>query len=231
MNDQQMNFREWLNKPIWTYIFLGIQTVVFAAMELFPNLNIPASAGMYGPYLVYMNEWWRLITPIFIHFGLMHFVMNSLILYFMGIQLEAIYGHWRFFLIYLLSGIMGNVASFAFNNTGILSGGASTSLFGLFGALFILGFHYKNDPALQQMVRHFLLFIAMTFIFGLMDTSVDVWGHVGGIVGGLVLGNILGLPRRNADYSVHQRILSTLVFVFLFIICVLLGLKKYGLLV
>ncbi|MBD9903882.1 rhomboid family intramembrane serine protease, partial [Enterococcus faecium] len=158
-------------------------------------------------------------------------VMNSLILYFMGQQIEAIYGHWRFFLIYMFSGIMGNTASFAFNEANVLSGGASTSIFGLFGALFILGFHFKHNPAIQQLVRHFLLFIVLTFVFGLLDTSVDVWGHVGGLIGGLVLGNVLGLPKQQTSYSIHQRILSTLVFVFLFVICILLGLKKYGLLV
>lgn len=130
-----------------------------------------------------------------------------------------------FFLIYMFSGIMGNTASFAFNEANVLSGGASTSIFGLFGALFILGFHFKHNPAIQQLVRHFLLFIVLTFVFGLLDTSVDVWGHVGGLIGGLVLGNVLGLPKQQTSYSIHQRILSTLVFVFLFVICILLGLK------
>lgn len=228
---QQIKLKAWLRRPIITYFFLAIQTIVFLAMEFIPSNNIAASMGMYGPFVVYMNEWWRFITPIFIHFGLMHFAMNSLILYFMGEQIETLYGHWRFFIIYLFSGIMGNAASFAFNQAGVLSGGASTSLFGLFGALFILGFHFINDYQVRQMIRHYMLFIAMSFVFGLMDTSVDIWGHVGGIIGGLLLGNCLGLPKKMTDYSIHQRILSLLVFGFLLIICVLLGLKKYGLLV
>lgn len=144
-------------------MLLGIQTAVFLMMELFPRLEIPYYAGMYGPYLVHFNEWWRLVTPIFIHFGLMHFVMNSLILYLWGSksrQSMAI----GVFLDYMFSGIMGNTASFAFNEANVLSGGASTSIFGLFGALFILGFHFKHNPAIQQLVRHFLLFIVLTFV-------------------------------------------------------------------
>ncbi|OTP12336.1 hypothetical protein A5844_000568 [Enterococcus sp. 10A9_DIV0425] len=214
-----------------TYLFLGIQTIVFIGIELFPFLDIPKHMGMYGPFIVIYNEWWRLITPIFIHFGLVHFIMNSLILYFMGEQIETLYGHTRFFFIYLLSGVMGNLVSFAFNDAGVLSGGASTSLFGLFGALFILGFHYKNDYLVTQTVRRYVTFIALSFFFSLMDPSVDIWGHVGGIIGGFLIGNIVGLPKRFNDYSIHQRILSVIIFVFLLIICVLLGLKNYGLLV
>ncbi|MEY8445387.1 rhomboid family intramembrane serine protease [Enterococcus ratti] len=232
MNYQQkIKLKALLSRPILTYFFLAVQTVVFLAIELFPFLNIPSYLGMFGPSIVYMNEWWRLITPIFIHFGLAHFIMNSLILYFMGEQIEVLYGHWRFFLIYLFSGILGNATSLAFNNADVLSGGASTSLFGLFGALFILGYHFKNNYRVRQLIQHYLVFIAISFIFGLADTSVDVWGHLGGIVGGLLLGNILGLPQKATNYSIHQKILSFLVFGFLLIICVLLGLKNYGLLV
>lgn len=135
------------------------------------------------------------------------------------------------FLIYLFSGILGNAASFAFNDLGVLSGGASTSLFGLFGALFVLGFHFKNNSQVRQLIRHYMLFIVISFVFGLTDTSVDIWGHLGGIVGGLLIGNIIGLPQKVTNYSIHQKILSTIVFGFLLIICVLLGLKNYGLLV
>ena len=52
---QQIKLRAWLRRPLWTYAFLGIQTAVFLMMELFPRLEIPYYAGMYGPYLVHFN--------------------------------------------------------------------------------------------------------------------------------------------------------------------------------
>ena len=228
---QKRKIQFWLKKPIWTYIFLGIQTIVFVLMYLFPELKIESFGGMYGPFFAYYHEWWRLITPIFIHFGLMHFAVDSVTLYFMGSQIETIYGHWRFFLIYLLSGVAGNLASFALNQVGVLSAGASTSLFGMFGAFVILGFHFRNNPAITQMVRQFSLFIVLSLVFGGFDTSVDIWGHVGGVLGGLLLGNILGLPEQRGNFSIHQRIISGMIFIFLLVICLLVGLKKYGLLV
>lgn len=228
---QQFKLKSWLDGPFLTQIFLVIQSIVFFAMEVLPGNSVAFGLGMSGQHIAYLHEWWRLITPIFIHFGMMHFVLNSVVLYFMGSQIETVYGHWRFFLIYLLSGIMGNVTSFAFNEMNVLSGGASTSLFGLFGALFVLGIHYKNDNVVKQLVRRYMIFIVFSFIFGISDTSVDIWGHVGGLIGGFLIGNLLGLPNRSNDYSIHHRIISSIVFLFLFIICVLVGLKNYGILV
>ena len=67
-----------------------------------------------------------------------------------------------------------------------------------------------------------MLFIVISFVFGLTDTSVDIWGHLGGIVGGLLIGNIIGLPQKVTNYSIHQKILSTIVFGFLLIILIMI---------
>ncbi|MFV0561437.1 MAG: rhomboid family intramembrane serine protease [Enterococcus sp.] len=231
MNQQNTTIQRWLRKPLWTYTFLGIQTVVFLLMYLFPSLSIEQTGSMFGPYVAIYHEYWRFITPIFIHFGLMHFAVNSVVLYFMGTQIEEIYGHWRFFTIYIASGILGNLASFAMNQAGTISAGSSTALFGLFGAFLVLGAHFKSNPAIQNMVRQFALFVGLSFLFGFFDSSIDIWGHIGGILGGLLLGNIVALPQQRGNYSVHPRIISGLIFLFLVVICFLLGLKKYGLLV
>jgi rhomboid protease GluP len=221
--------KRWLNQPFLTYTFLAIQTLVFVIGYLSPMVQV--SGVMFGPYVAYMNEYWRFLTPIFIHFGLAHFAVNSVILYFMGQQVEAIYGHTRFFVLYLASGILGNAMSFAFNQAGVQSAGASTSLFGLFGAFLILGLHFKNDYQIQAMVRQFALFVVLNLVFGLFDQSIDIWGHVGGILGGFILGNALALPKNYGKYSIHTRILSAIVFLFLLAVFVIYGLKKYQILV
>ena len=178
MNKQM---KRWLNRPIFTYTFLAIQTLVFIIGYISPMTQV--MGVMFGPYVAYMNEYWRFVTPIFIHFGLAHFAVNSVILYFMGQQVEAIYGHARFFILYLMSGVMGNAMSFAFNQAGVQSAGASTSLFGLFGAFLILGLHFKNDYQIQAMVRQFALFVVLNFVFGLFDQSIDIWGHLRQCIG------------------------------------------------
>lgn len=223
--------RRLLNQPFITYLFLIVQTLVFVAAYLFPTLQIETKGSMFGPSLAFYGQYWRLVTPIFIHYGLMHFAVNSVVLYYMGEQIEAIYGHWRYFVIYLLSGIMGNLMSFAFNQAGIQSAGSSTALFGLFGAFVVLGIHYRDNYAIQALTRQFVIFIGISLLFNLFDNSVDIWGHIGGLGGGLLLGNLFGLPKRNQDYSVHVRILSVIVFVFLLGFCLIYGLKKYQILV
>lgn len=215
-----MNWNKLKNQPFVTIGFLSIQTAVFLLAYLLPGLLIEFRGSMFGPLIALNHEYWRFVTPIFIHYGLMHFAINSVILYYMGQQVEAIYGHGRFFLIYLLSGVMGNVLGFAFNDMNVQAAGASTSLFGIFGAFVVLGIHFKNNPGIQAMVRQFSLFIVLNLVFGLFDQTIDMYGHVGGLIGGILMGNIVALPMRvGKTYSIHVRIISAMILLFLLFFC------------
>lgn len=222
---------QWRNGPYITYSLIAIQTTVFLLNYLLPSLQLQEKGVMFGPLVAYLHEYWRFITPIFLHFGLSHFAINTIVLYFIGQQVEALYGHSRFLLLYLLSGMLGNAFSFGFNAIGVQSAGSSTAIFGIFGAFLILGVYFRHNPAIQGMVRQFALFVLLSLVFGMFDQSIDIWGHVGGIVGGLLLGNTIALPQNPGRYSIHTRILTGIVYVFLFAICVFYGLKKYGILV
>ena len=223
-----MNWNKLKNQPFVTIGFLSIQTAVFLLAYLLPGLLIEFRGSMFGPLIALNHEYWRFATPIFIHYGLMHFAINSVILYYMGQQVEAIYGHGRFFLIYLRSGVMGNVLGFAFNDMNVQAAGASTSLFGIFGAFIVLGIHFKNNPGIQAMVRQFSLFIVLNLVFGLFDQTIDMYGHVGGLIGGILMGNIVALPMRvGKTYSIHVRIISAMILLFLLFFCIVYGLKRY----
>ena len=223
-----MNWNKLKNQPFVTIGFLSIQTAVFLLAYLLPGLLIEFRGSMFGPLIALNHEYWRFVTPIFIHYGLMHFAINSVILYYMGQQVEAIYGHGRFFLIYLLSGVLGNVLGFAFNDMNVHAAGASTSLFGIFGAFVVLGIHFKNNPGIQAMVRQFSLFIVLNLVFGLFDQTIDMYGHVGGLIGGILMGNIVALPMRvGKTYSIHVRIISAMILLFLLFFCIVYGLKRY----
>ncbi|MGO2891529.1 rhomboid family intramembrane serine protease [Enterococcus devriesei] len=217
------------DKPYVTYTFFAINTVVFVLQYVLPSLGIENQLGMFSPAVILQHQYWRFITPMFIHFGLMHFALNSVVLYYMGQQCEAIFGHWRFGVIYLLGGIMGNFASFAFNQPTTLSGGASTAIFGLFGAFLVVGLHYRDNGAIQALTRQFALFILMNLVFGVFDSTIDIWGHLGGLIGGALAGWTLAVPFGQERFTVRARVTAGLVFIFALVLMVFFGLRKFGL--
>ena len=115
-------------------------------------------------------------------------LVNSYALYVLGREVETIYGSTRFTVIYLLSGISG--AIFSYMLTQGLSAGASTSLFGLFGALAV--FFFKQRQLLGAIGRQRLINLGMTLVINVIiglspGSSIDNWGHVGGVIGGAIL--------------------------------------------
>lgn len=236
MNYQtQMKLKKIFQQPVVTYVLLGITTIVFLGMELTGGSENSMVLGrwgaMYRPYIIGLHEYWRFITPMFLHIGWLHFVVNMVTLYFVGSQVESIYGHWRYLVIYLLSGIAGNSVSFTFGSPNSISAGASTALFGLFGAFVILGRHFRNNPAISFMVQRYATFIGINLIFNLFSSSVDMMGHIGGLIGGLLIASALAVPDRSEEFNGHERIISGIIFIFLLGVCLALGFKKYGLLV
>lgn len=209
----QRKLRQWRDEPYMMYFFLGLQILLFLVMTLFggsQNSNVLVFFGAKVNILIQQGQWWRLIMPIFLHSGLMHIAVNSVTLYFIGMQIESLFGHWRFTLIYLLSGIVGNIASFVFN-TGI-SVGASTALFGLFGAFFMLVEAFRQNTAIRAMGQQFALFIVLNLAFDLFNPGIDLAGHVGGLLGGFLVANIVGVLRIRS-VSVLRRIITLIILV------------------
>lgn len=220
--------KKFFSGPFVTNSLLVIQILVFILGYFLP---INLFGVMNGPLITLAHQYWRLFTPIFIHFGLTHLLFNSVVLYYMGQQLEAIYGHARFLFIYLLSGVMGNIFSLAFNAANIHSAGASTALFGMFGAFVAMAMHFKNYPMLQSMMKQYLLLIVMNLALGLFISSIDIFAHVGGLIGGFCLGQTIAPIQQTSAYKKAVQILFGILFLFLCLIFLFYGFKKYQLLV
>lgn len=220
----QQQLKRWLAGPYITIGLIIVTFLVYGAMTLAggsQNAQVLVNFGAkYNP-LILAGQWWRFITPIFLHMGFEHILFNMVTLYFIGIQIEAIFGHWRYLAIFLLSGIGGNLASFAFNPNAI-SAGASTAIFGLFGAFLMLGESFWENPYIRQMTKTFLLFIVLNLAFGLFSVGTDMWGHIGGLIIGFLAGYIVGVPKLGQISSV-KRILAVIVT-----ILIMIGLYYYG---
>lgn len=139
--------------------------------------------------LILSGQYWRFITPIFLHVNLLHIGLNMLNLAVLGVFLERIVGHLRFFLIYMITGIVSIIASFYFAPQEI-SVGASGAIFGLVGAysIFVL-MHRRALPRNGIPALLWLVFIiGINLSIGLFVFTVDNYAHVGGLLSGCLLG-------------------------------------------
>jgi rhomboid protease GluP len=187
-------------KPFFTYLFMIIQVVVFLLLELQGGSTNTSTLIKFGakfnPY-IYDGEWWRFITPIFLHIGLLHLAMNTLALYFLGPAVERIFGNIRFLFIYLFAGISGVIASFIFSDN--ISAGASGAIFGCFGALLYFALIYPK-LFFRTMGPSVITVLVFNLIFGFTVSIVDNAGHLGGLAGGFLAAGIMHFPKKKKPF-------------------------------
>jgi membrane associated rhomboid family serine protease len=134
-------------------------------------------------------ELWRLFTPMFLHLGLIHIAFNMYALAILGPPIEQAYGRWRFLALYVVTGIMGNVASFTFGDPGGVGVGASTAVFGLLGVWLAFNYRRRENAFNEANMRAALITLVLNLVLNLsLSHFVDWRGHLGGFVAGTILG-------------------------------------------
>lgn len=151
------------------------------------------------------GEWWRLITAMFTHYGVLHLALNMWALFQVGHLVERLLGRSAFVLMYFGSGIIGGLATIVWHGDKVWSAGASGAVFGVYGAL--IGYlsrekHGMPASVMQPMMKSTLTFAGYNLFFGAVQPHIDNVGHVGGLAGGLLLGWISALPL---DRDVRSR--------------------------
>ena len=192
-----------------TQAIFGINIAVFVVMLLsgVSMLSNPSGQDLirwganFGPLTV-SGQWWRLLTCVFIHGGLLHIAFNMWCLWDLGGLAESVYGHWTFAAVYLISGLAASLASVAWNPM-ILSVGASGAIFGIAGALiasFYLGEFSLPRAAMTGMLRSVVMFVGYNLFFGAVIARTDNAAHVGGLLMGLLLGALIAkvAPQHDA---------------------------------
>lgn len=129
------------------------------------------------------GEWWRWITPIFLHGGLLHVAFNSMVLIQVGQLVEELYGSKRFWVIYLLCGISGAGLSQMVRPVNTV--GASGAILGLIGLLMVYGWRSKDafGERLKGMMLRFVIFVTIIGLF----FNTDHLNHFGGLICGALL--------------------------------------------
>ncbi|MGE6629314.1 rhomboid family intramembrane serine protease [Bacillus sp. NPDC077027] len=183
-------------KPIFTYILMIIQVVMFLLLELSGGSSNTATLTAFGAknnVLITEGEWWRLITPVFLHIGLTHLLFNTFALWSVGSAVERIYGSTRFLFIYFVSGVFGSIASYIFNP--VLAAGASGAIFGCLGALLYLAISNRK-LFFRTMGTNIIVIILINLGIGFSVTGIDNAGHLGGLVGGFLAALAVRLPHQ-----------------------------------
>ncbi|WP_435206798.1 rhomboid family intramembrane serine protease [Micromonospora sp. bgisy143] len=144
------------------------------------------------------GQWYRLVTAMFLHYGVIHLLLNMWALWILGRSLEVNLGPLRFGALYLIAGLGGNVAAYLFSAQNAATAGASTAVFGLFAALIIVGRKLGRD------VSQVLPVLVINLVFTLTVPGISIPGHLGGLVFGAAIALVLAYapPARRTPVQV-----------------------------
>jgi rhomboid protease GluP len=188
-----------------TYAIIAINVLVFILMAINgagifdTNGVVHIKWGSNYSALTLSGDWWRLITNVFIHFGLIHLAMNIYAFYTVGVYLEPMLGKARYVTAYLCTGVIASIVSLWWHKDGVNSAGASGAIFGIYGVFLALLF----TNLIPKQIRNALLssigiFVVFNLLYG-MKSGVDNSAHIGGLLSGLVIGFVYYLLMKKEE--------------------------------
>lgn len=194
-----------------TYILIGINVAIFLVGFLFQDINNQLLLfGWSDPQRILVGgEYYRLFTAMFLHGSAAHIFFNAYALYVIGVNVEKLFGHQRYLIIYMLGGLCGSILSVALGNYNVPSIGASGAVFAVWGAEAIHLYMHREmyGPVVQQRLRSVIIFMGINLFLGFTSPRIDNWGHIGGMIGGGILAWLIGPKfKPTADHE-NKRVL------------------------
>jgi membrane associated rhomboid family serine protease len=178
---QVRTMRSMAVEPTVAYVLIAINVLMYFGQQASPDNAVYRDFVLYGPFVA-DGEWWRLLTAGFLHGGLFHLLLNMYALFFLGRMLEPALGHVRFGAIYFAALLAGSFGAVLLSpDTPVV--GASTAIFGLFGAAIVMARNRGIDIMASGLGPILILNLAITFFPGL---NISIGGHLGGLVGGVL---------------------------------------------
>ena len=158
--------------------------------------NVLSVLGQWNYAVRYLHAWWQPFTAMFVHVNIIHIGFNMYFLLVMGSQLERIIGSRRVAMVYIVSGLAGNILTLFLLPPNVVSAGASGALFGIAGALItITGVVGGNMQ--MAIINAFVLFLINSFLPG-----VNAYAHLGGLIAGMLIGYYYGkIIRRKLTWA------------------------------
>jgi membrane associated rhomboid family serine protease len=178
---QVKTMRSMAVEPTVAYVLIAVNVLMYFGQTASPDNQVYRDFVLFGP-LVADGEWWRLLTAGFLHGGVFHLLLNMYALFFLGRMLEPALGHLRFGALYFASLLAGSFGAVLLSpETPVV--GASTAIFGLFGAAIVMARNRGIDLMASGLLPILLLNLAITFFPGF---NISIGGHLGGLAGGLL---------------------------------------------
>ncbi|MEX2275799.1 MAG: rhomboid family intramembrane serine protease [Actinomycetota bacterium] len=154
--------------------------------------------ALYPPAIAIDGEYWRLLSPMFLHAGLIHIAFNSYVLWVFGQQVESTFGSARMVAIFLVTGFLASVASYVFGPINVVGVGASGAIFGLAGAFIAYTYRRRSSFSSNAQLQQALFFVLINVVLGFVIQGIDWRAHLGGLVAGIAAGWVAdpGRPRQ-----------------------------------
>lgn len=181
--------------PTMTIALIIINVIVFIIMEALGDTNSSSFMEKHGAMswrlLFEEHEVFRLITCVFLHFGIEHLFNNMITLAVIGNEVEHILGHTKFIIIYTLSGIGASFISALYNmnvnhELYVISAGASGAIFGILGSLLVTSLLYRNIR-LHINPANIVIIAVLSVLNGYMNYGIDNIAHIGGLLFGIII--------------------------------------------
>lgn len=184
---------------------VAIHLFLFTWMNFLPGGRLVLDLGVGWNYAIEHGQYWRLLTPIFMHIGAGHVLFNSFSLVLFGPALEKMLGKFRFLIAYFSTGVLANTATYLLEGPNYSHLGASGAIFGLFGIYLYMVLYRKDliDAANSQIVMTILIIgLVMTFLNG----NINVLGHLFGLISGAAIAPIIliNVKRYTHYHQVHD---------------------------
>lgn len=193
-----------------TYTLIFLNLLAYLPIAIFSGSFIDADTrvlavfgALYTPIIVEYNEWWRLLSAMFLHGGMTHLLMNMFSLYIVGRGAEGYFDGKSYLAIYVMSGLLGAVASLYMHPESI-GVGASGAIFGVFGALagFFLVFRRHLGSQGKAVMQNFAVIIGLNLFIGLTIPAVDMSAHIAGLATGFLGGVMIAKNRQWFGYYI-----------------------------
>lgn len=177
-------FRPFVPKATYTLLALIVIGYLLSGM-LWSKGNVLYILGIFYPPFVERGEFWRFITAMFLHGGIIHLLSNSYCLFVLSPAIEHILGVKKFLSLYFISGIVGFLLSMIFIPQAPTVG-ASGALFGIMAAY--LGLQLRNKMFDAHIINQLLFWFVINLFIGFSIPGINIWAHLGGAVAGFAYG-------------------------------------------